>query len=243
MLTRKTVLVTGGSKGIGLAVVKRFLSEGHKVVSHFHTNPIDVNYLPKGCKNRLFEVQGDLIDAEQTQSMLRKAVDQCGPIDILINNAATFSIANHYSDTESSNFLDILKVNLIAPFELSKNVIEEMIKNRWGRIVNISSISVEHGGSPLSVSYTCSKAALEALTKSFAKLGADNNVFVNSIRVGLTKTQFHDKNPGKDLNKRAGQIPVKRMADAAEIAEVVYFYGSEINTFTTGSIIKVSGGE
>ena len=242
-MTRRTVLVTGGSKGIGLAVVKRFLKEGHRVISHFHTNPIDKNSLTGENRDRLFEVQCDLVCVKQTNIMLVKSIEKFGAIDILINNAATYTIADHYCNLKSGDFLDVLKVNLIAPFELSKKVIGEMIENGWGRIVNISSISVEHGGSPLSVSYTCSKSAIEALTKSFAKLGAESNVLVNSVRVGLTKTQFHDKNPGKDLKKRAEQIPVKRMADPTEIAEVVYFYCSDANTYSTGSIIKVAGGE
>ena len=118
-----------------------------------------------------------------------------------------------------------------------------MSKQKSGRIINVSSIGVKFGGSPNTVHYSASKAALEALTRSFSKIGAPDNVLVNAIRAGVTDTPIHSKLGRKDLSRRSGMIPLGRMADPEEISQAVLFLASDQSSYITGSIIPVSGGE
>jgi NAD(P)-dependent dehydrogenase (short-subunit alcohol dehydrogenase family) len=239
----RIVLVTGASKGIGLAIVKKYLSKGYVVIAHYRQESPQLKELSIEANGKLCPLQADLSDEDETKSMLKESMQLFGRIDILINNAGTYSMVEEYDQLTTQQFLDVLRVNLLVPFEMSQFMIGSMMERGFGRIVNISSISVEHGGAPKSVNYTCSKAAIEALTKSYAKLGAENNVLINAIRVGLTDTGFHSKNPTKNMKERIQMVPMKRIATADEIANVICFYGSEENSFTTGSIINVSGGE
>ena len=137
----------------------------------------------------------------------------------------------------------MFNVNVKSPFLLSMRFVELMKDYKRGRIINISSIGVKYGGSVNSMPYTISKAALEAMTVSFAKEGAKYNILVNALRVGVTNTGIHDKSNNKNMNKRVEMIPLKRMAEPEEIAEYILFLSSEQCNFTTGSIITIAGGE
>jgi 3-oxoacyl-[acyl-carrier protein] reductase len=231
----KTVLITGAGKGIGLAIAKKYIAEGYNVICHYHSS------------RPLFDgatfIKGDF----STESGVEKFIQECTSlaikVDVLINNAACFYIADRWEEIPMLKVDEVLQINFKAPLRLSQYFIGKMLINKWGRIVNISSISVEHGGNPASLAYTTSKAALESMTKTVSKKTARSGVLINAIRVGLTDTEFHKKNPKKLINARVNQIPIGRMATPKEIASVIYFYGSDLNTFTAGSIIKVAGGE
>ena len=164
-------------------------------------------------------------------------------VDVLINNAANFHISDCWEKIPMSRLEEIMQINFQTPLRLCQYFVDNMSENKWGRIVNISSISVEHGGNPSSLVYTASKSALESMTKSLSKSTARFGVLINAIRVGITDTEFHKKNPKKSIIERVKQIPLGRMAQPEEIARTIFFYGSDFNTFTTGSILKVSGGE
>ena len=134
-------------------------------------------------------------------------------------------------------------VNMIAPFILCQEFSKNMIKNNYGKIVNVSSVSVKHGGSPRSAFYTATKRALEQLTNTLSKTYAENNININAIRVGVTNTKFHDKNPNKDLDKRAALIPLGRIAEPHEVAEFIYQMTDDVFSFCTGSVYDFTGGE
>ena len=158
-------------------------------------------------------------------------------VDILINNAGTFSFSKNIEYIPEIDFDRVIKVNLKAPFILSQLAMESMKKQKWGRIINISSIGVKYGGNPGSSVYTISKAALETMTLCFARAGAPFNVLVNAVRAGVVDTKFHDLNPSKNMEKRVALIPLKRCAGPEEIAETIAFIISEKSSFTTGSVI------
>ncbi|KKK94832.1 hypothetical protein LCGC14_2678880 [marine sediment metagenome] len=133
-------------------------------------------------------------------------------------------------------------INVFAAISISKSVFEKMKDNKFGRIVNISSIGAKYGSSIASVPYACSKLALEGITKTFAREGAEYNILVNTIRPGVVDTEFHKK-VFKNLKERISLIPLKKMINIKEIVEMIYYLGSEKNNFITNDIITIAGGE
>ena len=156
-------------------------------------------------------------------------------IDSLINNAGTYT---NNSDDSSDLFL----INFFAPMVLSSIIFSKMKIKNFGRIVNISSIAAKYGSPINSMSYGCSKRALEGITKSLSREGAKYNILVNTVRPGFTNTDFHKKFP-KDLKKRISMIPIKKIIEPEDIANVVYYIGSDKNNFITNETIAISGGE
>ena len=237
---KRSVLISGANSGIGFASVQLFLENGYFVFGHYHRSKVNLEGIE--C-DTLMPVQGDHSDPNEVKKIFNKCINERRNIDILINNAGTFSFSNDVADISEEDFDRVIHVNLKAPFLLSQLVFEKMRERKWGRIVNISSIGLKYGGGAGSMPYTISKSGLEAMTMAFAKAGAPHNILVNAIRVGVTDTAFHDLNPNKDMKKRIGVIPLKRMATPEEIAETIFFLTSEKSSFTTGSIITVAGGE
>ena len=135
------------------------------------------------------------------------------------------------------------QVNVKAPWLLSRASLLIMTQQGAGRIINISSIGVKFGGGITTVHYSASKAALEALTKSFAKAGATSNVLVNTVRAGVTDTAFHERIGRTDLSSRAELIPLQRLAQPSEISAAVLFLASDQSSYITGTTLTVAGGE
>ena len=179
----------------------------------------------------------------EVEELFKDVMKETKYIDVLVNNAGLYMSAGTKEDLNIEAFDNVLNVNLKAPFILSKMFIDIMKFFNTGRIINISSIGVKYGGSFSSMFYTISKAALESLTLSLAKEGSKYNILVNAIRVGVTNTDIHKLNKKKNINKRVDLIPLKRMAEAQEIAEQILFLSSNKNNFMTGSIVTVAGGE
>ena len=239
-MERNTVLITGANSGIGLAAVKLFLMKGFFVFAHYNNSSHNLKQLDH---DNILMIQGDLFYPEKAEAIIDRCVDTKGKLGVLINNAGTFSISKNIEDVRQEDFDYVMNVNLRAPFLLSQFAMKHMRRNKFGRIINISSIGVKYGGSPNSATYTISKAALETMTISFAKAGAPHNVLVNALRVGVTDTDFHKRNPKKKLNSRTDLVPLKRLAEPAEIANTIFFLASEESSFITGSVITVAGGE
>ena len=138
--------------------------------------------------------------------------------------------------------IETLKVNLFPSILFTKKLGPLMNKRKWGRVVNLGSIGVKFGGGRNNLPYSISKHALEFFP-SETKQWVKNNVLVNTIRVGATNTKLHKKIPSKNLKKRSALIPMRRMAEPKEIAEYVYFIGSEENTYISNQVLSISGGE
>jgi len=235
-----TILVTGANSGIGLAVVNIFLKNGYIVLAHYNSSKEE---LEKIKNNNLFLFQANFNHIEEVEELFINVTKITNKIDILVNNAALYSVVKSFEDLEINSFDEILNINLKAPFLLSKNFIELMKNYKSGKIVNISSIGVKHGGSALSMFYTISKSALETMTTSIVKEASKYNILVNTIRVGVTNTKIHNRNTNKNMTKRINLIPLKRMAEPSEIAEYILFLSSGKNTFITGSTVTIAGGE
>ena len=241
----QVAIVTGSGNGIGRATAIRLAAEGARVTVaeiEVDSGHETVELITRAGGSAIYS-RTDTTDSASVKEAVSATIAAYGDVDVLVNNAGAFHVAGSWMEIMGSGVLDLMQVNLAAPMALIQHVAPFMQERGWGRIVNISSISVEHGGNPASVGYTASKAALEVLTYSWAKTLARDGVLMNALRVGLTDTDFHQRNPGKSMETRVAQVPLGRMATAEEIASTIFFYGSNQNSFATGSIIKVAGGE
>lgn len=215
----RIALITGGSRGIGAAIVKKLKSEGYKILAPTRQ-------------------EMDLESTESIRSYLTQRNDQ---IDILINNAGINRIAL-LGDIKNQDVDDTLQVNLLAPLQIIREVTPQMQKNRYGRIVNISSLwgIVSRPGR---VNYSISKSAINGLTRSLAVELAQYNVLVNAVAPGYVATDLtRQNNSAAELEKISNAIPLQRLAEPHEIANVVAFLCSEENTYLTGQTIVVDGG-
>lgn len=218
--SNKKILISGGTRGIGESTAKLFTELGGEVLA---IGSKDCNFLKDDIKKFL----------EDDKSF--------NDIDILINNAGINKI-NYFGDIDDSDFDDIMKVNVKAPYIISKHVIKNMIKNNWGRIINISSVWGTKSAEQRT-SYTTSKFAIKGMTKTMAIEFASNNVLVNSVSPGFTKTELTFKTLSEEqLGDLVKKVPMRRMASSCEIANVVAFLCSDYNTYITGQDIVVDGG-
>lgn len=214
-----TALVTGASRGIGAAITKKMRNTG-------------INVLTPSRK------QLDLSSNKSIDQFLRT---NDMPIDILVNNAGINLIATG-SKVSDQNIEDTIQVNLVAPIRLIRGIVPHMIQKGYGRIVNISSIW-SLVSKPGRLTYSASKAGLNSITRTLAVELASHNILVNSVAPGYTNTELTKINNTKDqIEEIKKLIPMCRLAEPEEIAEVVYFLCSEANTYITGQVICADGG-
>lgn len=239
-LSGKTALVTGGTRGIGKAIVDKLLRAGAGVIAT-GTKQTDIDRLnSENQQNNLTFHQVDFSDRENTRQFL-DFVSSLTQIDILVNNAGINKIAMN-ADTTIETFEQMVKINLKAPYLLSREVGKKMIANKNGRIVNITSIWSEITRPGRSI-YTTTKTGLAGLTKSLAVEFAEHNVLVNAVGPGFTLTELTKQtNSEEELIAIADKIPLKRMAQPEEIANLVLYLCSNLNTYLTGQNIIIDGG-
>ena len=215
----RTALVTGASRGIGAAIAERLKTDGLHVLTPTHAE-MDLQF------NESIEIYLSTLSE---------------PIDVLVNDAGINRIAL-LDEIRSNDVRDTLQINLLAPFRLVQVLTPRMSKNRYGRIVNISSLwsVVSRAGR---ISYSMSKTALNGMTRSLAVELAPYNVLVNAVAPGYVLTDLTRQNNSEaEIEKISQTIPVKRLAAPEEIASVVAFLCSEQNTYLTGQTIVVDGG-
>ncbi len=234
------VLITGASSDIGIATCKKYLANGFHVVGHYNRGQ-DGFFELVDASPSMQAVQINLSGSNDIEQALIQYEDLIQKTDVLINMAA-ISQPKPFSEITATDIIETLNVNLIAALLFIRVVTPGMIKRNWGRIVNAGSIGVKFGGGVNSFCYSLSKHSLEFMPADHKKWAA-KNVFVNTLRVGVTDTKAHIKDPEKNMKSRVELIPAKRMARPDEIADAVYWFGSDQNSFTTGQVISVAGGE
>lgn len=247
-LKGKRVLVTGGSSGIGAAIALEFAGLGASVGIHYRQNAADAQKVLNkiaGMPGKAQLFQGDLKEINFRHRLVESFVEAFGGIDVLVNNAGGLTRYAHFSRIDEQEWDATYSLNVKAPFILSRNAFKYMQESGGGRIINISTVAVKYVG-PSSMHYSSSKAALDILTRGFAREGAPYRILVNSIRCGVIDTPMHTKIEGyneEDFRKRVGLIPLQRMGQPLDIARMVIFLSSECGDFITGEIFSVAGGD
>ncbi|WP_371224436.1 3-oxoacyl-[acyl-carrier-protein] reductase [Roseovarius sp. 2305UL8-3] len=238
-LTGKCALVTGASGGIGGAIAKALHGAGATVgISGTRVDPL--NALASELGDRVHVLPCNLSDPEAVDALPKQAIEAMGSVDILVNNAGITrdQIFMRMSDEEWQSVID---VNLTSTMRLCRGVMRPMMKARWGRIVNISSI-VGATGNPGQVNYAASKAGMVGLTKSIAYEVASRGITANAVAPGFVATPMTDKLTDDQKDKLNAQIPAARMGTPEEIAAAVLYLASPEAGYVTGTTLHVNGG-
>lgn len=240
-LENKVVIVTGGTRGIGFETVKAFLEEKAKVIL-FGSRKETVDNSIKELKELGYDVKGyypNLNDYEEIEKVIKEIHDEYKHIDILINNAG-MSANKKIEDTTSSDFMNIMNLNVNAMFNTIKCVVPYMKEEKSGVILNTSSM-VSIYGQPSGVGYPASKFAVNGLTKSLARELAPFNIRVNAVAPGITKTDMVASLPKEMIEPLIKTIPLGRIGEPRDIANAFLFLASDMASYITGVILQVDG--
>lgn len=241
----KVALITGASRGIGKAIAKKFADNGYNLVVNYRSENTDLKCLEKDLKESnsnidILFIKADVSKFDECEEMIKKTIDYFGRIDVLVNNSG-ITKDNLLVKMKEDDFESVINVNLKGTFNVTKNVIPYMIKKRNGKIVNLSSVVGVSGNSGQS-NYAASKAGIIGFTKSVAKELASRGILANCITPGFIRTDMTNVLTDSIKEQINIQIPLKRMGEAKEVADAVYFLGSDNNTYITGQVLNVDGG-
>ena len=239
----RTVLITGGAKGIGAACAEHFACLGCNVVINYLTSETLAKNLQKELSDRgynVLTVKADVSSKTQVEKMFELADKTFGGVDILINNAGISKIGlfNDFSEEDYDNIFD---VNMKSAYLCSKYAVSHMLKKHWGRIINISSMWGLVGAS-CEVPYSASKAALIGFTKSLAKELAPSGITVNSLAPGFIDTDMNAHISEQDRTDFIESIPISRAGIPMEVAHAAAFFADERSSYITGQVLAVDGG-
>jgi 3-oxoacyl-[acyl-carrier protein] reductase len=234
----KVAIVTGGSRGIGRAIVRALQREGARVAFTYIQNKASADDVANG--DSVIALQADVTRFDQAKDLVKQVKDRFGRIDILVNNAGV-TRDKLLALMSEKDWDDVIDTNLKGAFNLSKHVVGIMLRQKSGSILNITSISGIIG-MPGQVNYSSSKAGMIGLTKALAKEIAKANVTVNSMALGFVDTDMTAVLNSEYRAKALEQIPLGRFGTADEIAEVALFLLSEKARYITGQVIQVDGG-
>ncbi|MCV0397725.1 MAG: 3-oxoacyl-[acyl-carrier-protein] reductase [Rhizobiaceae bacterium] len=238
-LTGRKALVTGASGGIGEAVARALHAQGATVGLH-GTRVERLDELASALGERVAVFPANLSSRDEVKALGQKAEAQLEGVDILVNNAG-ITRDGLFVRMSDEDWDAVLEVNLTATFRLSRELAHPMMRRRWGRIVNITSV-VGVMGNPGQVNYSASKAGMIGMSKSMAQEIATRNVTINCVAPGFIESAMTDKLNEKQREAIMGTIPMKRMGSGAEIAATVAFLVSEEASYVTGQTIHVNGG-
>ena len=239
-LSGRTTIITGGAQGFGLAMTERFLSSGAKVIIW----DIDKNVVEKSiAKLNNPNLSSSIIDVtnfDQVSNEIEK-ITQSNKIDIFVNNAGIAGKNTTVWDYPIEEWKKVLELDLNAVFYCCKAITPHMVKNNYGRIVNIASIAGKEGN-PNASAYSTAKAGVIGLTKSLGKELANKNIAVNAVTPAAAKTRIFDQMTKEHIDYMLSKIPRNRFILVEELASLVTWLVSEENSYTTGAVFDLSGG-
>lgn len=230
--TPRTILVTGGSRGIGLACARAFAADGHRVAVTSSSTPVD--------EPGLLTVRCDVTDADQVEAAVAQVEEQLGNVEVLVANAgiARDGLLVRMSDAD---FDDVIATNLTATWRLAKRVVPKMMRARWGRIIAVSSVQAYLGAAGQS-NYAASKAGLIGLTRSIAREYGGRGITANVVSPGPIDTDLLGTLPDDTRAAMAAQVPVGRIGTVDDVAAAVTFLASDGAAYVTGAVLPVDGG-
>ena len=240
----KTVLITGGSRGIGKAVAMKFAENGYQIIINYVSDKTDTEQLKKellqvGAADILL-IKADVSNSEDVKNMVKESIEKFEKIDVLVNNAG-ITKDNLLMRMSEEEFNKVIQINLKGTYLVTKEVTRYMMKKKKGSIVNLASV-VGVAGNAGQCNYAASKAGIIGLTKSVAKELASRNIRANAVAPGFIETDMTNVLKDEIKENINSQIPLKRMGTAREVAELVYFLGEDSSSYITAQVINVDGG-
>ncbi len=238
---RQVALITGATRGIGKEIALELARNGFDIAVNYRgTIDEDLKKEIEANNVRCEFVEADVSNFEQCESMIKETIEKYGRIDVLVNNAG-ITKDGLIMRMKKEDFEAVIDVNLVGTFNVTRNVIPYMIKQKSGRIINVSSV-VGVAGNAGQTNYSASKAGVIGFTKSLAKEVASRNILVNAIAPGFIDTDMTKVLSDTVKEGINAQIPLKRMGSPKEVAKVVKFLASEDSSYVTGQVINIDGG-
>ena len=236
---KKTILLLGGSSDIAFETINKFVSNGWQVIAHYNSNYKIFNKLRNNNLKNIILIKADFTKKNSMKNFLSKIkkfnissfINLVGYIDNLT-----------FNNTNLNNLIKSLQANSLIPILIQKSFLTKMKKEKFGRILHISSIGVKYGGGYNNFNYSFSKHALEFIPTHLRNL-VKYNILTNILRVGVVKTKLHKKINKKNMKKRIKLIPMKRAANIEEISDLIFFLASEKNSYISNETISIAGGE
>lgn len=244
LLQDKIALITGGSRGIGAAIVERFAQAGARVAFTYHSSQEKAEALAASVSEAhgttVKAFQSDAASFSAAEELVKTVLEEFGQIDILVNNAGITrdTLMLRMNETQWD---EVMTNNLKSVFNLTKHVIRPMMKNRGGSIINMSSI-VGITGNAGQANYAASKAGIIGFSKSIAKEMGSRSIRCNVIAPGFIATDMTDELDEKTRDAYLGSIPLRRFGETSEIADACVFLGSDMSRYITGQTLSVCGG-
>ncbi len=239
----RSALVTGGSRGIGRAIALRLGAAGHRIAVNFNSHKDEAEQVVAEIRRNggaAVAVGGNVADKGAVEDFMKAAEAAHGPVEILVNNAGIIS-DGLFMRMKDEDFFKVIQTNLNGTYYCTKVVVPGMVRGRWGRIINISSV-VGIRGNAGQANYSASKAAIHGMTQSLAKELASRNITVNVVAPGYVHTATSDVLSEEMKQKVMSWVPMGRFGEPDEIAPVVAFLASDDARYITGEIIRVDGG-
>ena len=239
----KVAFITGATRGIGKQIALTLSKEGYHIALNYRREGEELDSVKREIEENQVEclaVKGDVSNFEECEELVKQVIGKFGKIDVLVNNAG-ITKDMLLMRMKKEDFEQVIDVNLVGTFNVTKNVISYMLKARTGRIINISSV-VGISGNAGQTNYAASKAGIIGFTKSLAKEVASRNILVNAVAPGFIETSMTDVLKEEVKEEIAKNIPLNRMGTVQDVANVVKFLTSDDSSYITGQVIHVDGG-
>ena len=236
-------LITGATRGIGRQIAITLAKEGYDIALNYRKENEELENVKKEIAEigvECFAVKGDVSCFEDCEELVKQVIEKFGKLDVLVNNAC-ITKDMLLMRMKKEDFEQVIDVNLVGTFNVTKNVISHMLKARSGRIINISSV-VGVSGNAGQTNYAASKAGIIGFTKSLAKEVASRGILVNAVAPGFIETSMTEVLKDEVKEEIAKSIPLKRMGTSQDVANVVKFLASKDSSYITGQVVHVDGG-